>query len=176
MLVVNLLGGPGCGKSTLAAHVFAELKWDDINCELVTEAAKDAAWEGHLRLFEYGQLLFFGEQYRRLRRLDGQVDVVVTDSPLILELVYANNDSIPSFLKTILEAHNSFDNLNFLVRRVKEYIKVGRNNEDSEARQLDSLIEDMLQENRMRYKSLPGVRASVPYIVLKVKERLGTGR
>lgn len=33
-----------------------------------------------------------------------------------------------------------------------------------------------LQENRLRYKSLPGVRASVPYIVLKVKERMGIKR
>ncbi len=44
-LVVNLLGGPGSGKSTTAADVFARLKWQDINCELVTEFAKDLVWE-----------------------------------------------------------------------------------------------------------------------------------
>ena len=26
-LIVNMIAGPGAGKSTMAAHVFAELKW-----------------------------------------------------------------------------------------------------------------------------------------------------
>ena len=41
MLVVNLTGAPGAGKSTGAAYVFSQLKMRGINCELVTEYAKD---------------------------------------------------------------------------------------------------------------------------------------
>lgn len=33
-------------------------------------------------------------------------------------------------------------------------------------------IEEILQEQHLRYKSLPGVRASVPYIVKRILERL----
>lgn len=40
-LVVNLLGGPGCGKSTGAAYIFSQLKMRNIDAELVTEFAKD---------------------------------------------------------------------------------------------------------------------------------------
>lgn len=40
-IVVNLFGAPGAGKSTGAAHIFAELKMCGINTELVTEFAKD---------------------------------------------------------------------------------------------------------------------------------------
>lgn len=40
-LVVNLFGGPGSGKSTGAAYVFARLKMLGYNAELVTEFAKD---------------------------------------------------------------------------------------------------------------------------------------
>lgn len=175
MLVVNFLGGPGAGKSTLAAHVFAELKWDNINCELVTEFAKEAAWENHLALYEH-QMYLFGTQYRWLKRLEGQVDVAVTDAPLLLQMIYAGESPPKSFKKVVLEAHNQFDNINFLVRRSKPYVKVGRHNDEDQARQLDSLMEDVLQEHRLRYKSFPGMRASVPYAIMRIKERLGIKR
>lgn len=173
MLVLNLIGGPGAGKSTLAAHVFAEMKWEGVNCELVTEAAKDWAWEGHGRMLDYGQVHLLGEQYRRLKRLEGQVDLAVTDSPLLLSYVYAGD---PLVKRLALGMHREFDSANFLVRRVKEYRKEGRFQEEPRARELDGLIEDALQGNKIRYKSLPGVRASVLYIVGKAKERMGVGR
>jgi adenylate kinase family enzyme len=40
--VINLFGGPGCGKSTLAARIFSILKLKDISCELINEYAKIA--------------------------------------------------------------------------------------------------------------------------------------
>lgn len=48
MIVVNLYGGPGVGKSTGAAYVFARLKEAGVVAELVTEFAKDLTW-GHSR-------------------------------------------------------------------------------------------------------------------------------
>lgn len=44
-IVVNLFAGPGAGKSTGAAYIFAMLKMHGIDCELVTEFAKDKTWE-----------------------------------------------------------------------------------------------------------------------------------
>ena len=48
-LVINLFGGPGCGKSTIAALLFGKLKQNGINCEMALEYAKDKVWEesGH---------------------------------------------------------------------------------------------------------------------------------
>ena len=43
-LVVNLYGAPGSGKSTGAAYIFAKLKMLGVNCELITEFAKDKVW------------------------------------------------------------------------------------------------------------------------------------
>jgi adenylate kinase family enzyme len=37
MLVVNLWGGPGSGKSTGACYIFAQLKLLGVNCEYVSE-------------------------------------------------------------------------------------------------------------------------------------------
>lgn len=41
MLVVNVFGVPGAGKSTGAAYIFSKLKMNGINAELITEFAKD---------------------------------------------------------------------------------------------------------------------------------------
>jgi adenylate kinase family enzyme len=44
-LFVNLFGSPGTGKSTMAASIFAELKWRGVDCEIVTEYAKELTWK-----------------------------------------------------------------------------------------------------------------------------------
>lgn len=41
LLLVNLYGSPGAGKSTGAAYIFAKLKMLGINAELITEYAKN---------------------------------------------------------------------------------------------------------------------------------------
>ena len=44
-LVINLFGGPGCGKSTTMARIFADLKIQGYNAEMVSEFAKDLVYE-----------------------------------------------------------------------------------------------------------------------------------
>lgn len=39
--VINLIGGPGSGKSTTAAGLFFRMKSMGVRCELVTEYAKE---------------------------------------------------------------------------------------------------------------------------------------
>lgn len=51
MLVVNLFGTPGAGKSTGVAYIFSNLKMRGINAELVTEFAKDMVWEDNKEVF-----------------------------------------------------------------------------------------------------------------------------
>ena len=92
MLVVNLFGAPSAGKSTGAAYVFSQLKLRNINAELVTEYAKDKVWEESVEVFK-NQAYIFGKQYFRISRVDGKVDVVVTDSPILLSAYY-NNDEL----------------------------------------------------------------------------------
>ena len=40
-LVVNLFGGPGTGKSTMMAGIFAKLKSLGYDCEMCVEFAKE---------------------------------------------------------------------------------------------------------------------------------------
>ena len=47
-LIINLIGGPGSGKSTTAAGLFYKLKQMGIDCEMALEFAKDNVWEESL--------------------------------------------------------------------------------------------------------------------------------
>ena len=90
-LVVNLLGGPGVGKSTLTAAIFAKLKDAGVDCEMASEFAKELVWEQRNETFK-DELYIFAKQAHRLFRLNGKVDVVITDRPLILTCFYAQAD------------------------------------------------------------------------------------
>jgi len=69
-IVCNLVGSPGSGKSTLAAFVFAKLKMIGVNCELVTEFAKDKVWEKNNEALS-NQIYIFAKQYYRMSRCTG---------------------------------------------------------------------------------------------------------
>lgn len=89
MKVINLYGGPGSGKSTVAAGLFYLFRMDNrFNCELVTEFAKEVVFE-NARQNLADQVYLLGNQYHRLWRLQkAGVELVITDSPLDLANVY----------------------------------------------------------------------------------------
>ena len=115
-IVVNLFGGPGCGKSTIAAGIFYKLKCHGIyDCELVTEVAKDIIWSGSDHQLA-NQSYVFGEQYFRMWRLLGKVDIIVTDSPILLSINYDVYGS-ENLAKLIVEKFNTFNNINYFIPR-----------------------------------------------------------
>lgn len=143
MKVINLFGGPGCGKSTLAASLFHRMKTKGINCELVTEFAKDLTWEGSpARLC---QPYVFGVQYLRLERLIGKVDYAITDSPLLLANYYGRH--LPSdFRACVRTLFDEFDNFNCLLSwpSHRKYNPIGRNQTEAEAALIHGEIWEML--------------------------------
>lgn len=160
MKVINLYGGPGTGKSTTAAGLFNLMKLEGMNVELVTEFAKDITWEGHLNILE-DQLYILAHQNRRLHRLRDKVDYIITDSPIIMGLVY--NRVIDSFKKYVFDLFNSYDNCNYWLLRTKPYSTVGRNQTEEEARKKDYEIRDLLCN--VYFKSIKGDRFA-PAIIL----------
>lgn len=154
MKVINIFGGPGSGKSTTAAGLFYNMKLAGKNVELVTEFAKDLVWDGRLSSLLDSQEYIFAEQNHRLHRLRGKVDYVITDSPLLLSLVYATaNDTagqlqrweaLDAFRVFVREVVRTYDNINFLLTRPNTYQQVGRAHTLEQANEVDQKILDCL--------------------------------
>ena len=86
-LIVNLFARPGGGKTTCAWDIASKLKQRGIEAEYVSEYAKELVWDGKTEMLDgslKNQKKLYDEQNRRVQRLLGKVDVVVTDSPAIL--------------------------------------------------------------------------------------------
>lgn len=140
-LVVNLFAGPGAGKSTGAAFLFAFLKLFKVNVELVTEFAKELAWEGDKEFMSRNQLYITGQQVRRMNRLVGKVDVIITDSPIEMAAFYTEEPTLKQLCK---EEGAKFSNrLDFFIERTKEYNPSGRNQTFEEAKEIDRRIREL---------------------------------
>jgi hypothetical protein len=139
-----MLAGPGAGKSTVAAGLFAELKLRNVNVELVTEYAKDRVWEEAYRTLD-NQIYMFAKQHHRIWRILGKVDVVVTDSPMLLSLHYGKDVS-PTFRTLVLEEHNKTNSLNVCLGRKKPYQPIGRVQTEDEAKHIDWAIVSVLKQ------------------------------
>lgn len=173
-LVVNLFGGPGSGKSTGAAYVFARLKMLGYNAELVTEFAKDKTWEKNETALA-AQDYITAKQHYRLRRCAGQVDVVITDSPLLLGLVYLNkNDPCygEAYKQYTLNIWNTYNNLNYFLARVKEYNPAGRNQTEAEADGVAEFILKTLNQNGIEFQYTTGDMVGYDRIVEDVIDQL----
>jgi dephospho-CoA kinase len=69
MNVINFFGGPSCGKSTIAAYVFSQLKIKNYSCEYVNEYAKDCVYEGRSTVLLNDQLYVLAKQNHKLKML-----------------------------------------------------------------------------------------------------------
>lgn len=144
--VVNLYGGPGSGKSTSAARLFALLKQSGITTELVQEYVKSWAWENR-KPVTYDQFYFFGKQSRKEYSLFGKVDVLVTDSPLALCAYYAKVFGTPE-TADLFEAmvkhyfvmckESGVTHSHYFLNRTKAYDPKGRFQTEEEARKMDA--------------------------------------
>jgi len=157
--VVNLYGGPGTGKSTTAAHLFAVLKQRGINCEMAREYAKEKVWDGSSHVLE-DQLYVFAKQARRVRQLDGKVDFIITDAPLLLSLIYYQGDSA-FFWHFVKEEYNRFDNVDIFLRRVKAYETAGRLQTEEEAKELDEKIQRLADQVERPWSMVADERSAV---------------
>lgn len=178
MLVINLFGAPGAGKSTGAAYIFSQLKIKGINTELVTEFAKDMTWEKNKKALT-NQIYMLGNQLQRIYMCQDEVDVIVTDSPLLLNILYNNNPILDkNFENLVVNIFKSYNNLNYFVQRVKEYNPIGRNETREEADKIATRLTNLLNKENIPFKYIEGQLEKYQEVVddvlevLNVQERL----
>jgi deoxyadenosine/deoxycytidine kinase len=156
------LVGPGIGKSTFAAGLYAEMKQQNINVELVTEFAKDCVYEKQFELLKNDQLFLLAQQNRRLQRIEQSnenVQFVITDSPLLLGKIFANKNNytrnFTSFQNLVVDLFESYDNINLVLdRSLISYQSEGRVESYSESLEIDKLILKELNFWKMNYTTI----------------------
>src|SRR5215217_567628 len=147
-IVANFYGGPGTGKSTMAALVFANLKDLGVNAELVTEYAKDQTWQESFNVLS-NQIYVFAKQQHRLWRLKGKVDIILTDAPLLNSIVYCPSDG-HALEELVKDEYNRFHNVDIFLNRVKAYNPSGRSQTEEQARVLDNKTKSVLYDVRRK--------------------------
>lgn len=172
MILVNLFGAPGAGKSTGAAYIFSQLKMRGVNAELVTEFAKDKVWEESKAVFN-NQAYIFGKQYFRISRCADKVDVIITDSPLLLSVIY-NNDPVlgEEFNVIVRKVMDSYNCKNYYLARVKKYNPVGRFQTEEESDKIADKVLEMLRQENIPYSLAPGDLDGYEMIVDDIMEML----
>ncbi len=155
--VINCFGGPGVGKSTTATGVFSNLKQQGVSCEYVSEVAKEIVWAGDIDLLKNQEELF-ARQFRRQWVLMGQVDYIITDSPLFLNCIYYEHwaGGIDTVYRKFtydyfFQTAKLFPSLNWFIKRAKPYDPNGRVQTEDEAKALDQHILDLFFKYNINY-------------------------
>jgi hypothetical protein len=146
---INFLAGPGSGKSTAASRLFGELKSKGYDVEQVSEYIKKWAYEGK-KPQSFDQLYAFSKQLRNEETLLRCVPLIITDSPLIVNIAYTRYYGC-SYHKELLALVNYFEeeyhSLNLFIDRTVSYVEKGRYQNLEQAMELDKLLWDVATDN-----------------------------
>ena len=148
-VVVHMFAGPGAGKTTCAWEIASKLKKLGYVTEYVSEYAKELVWDGKEHLLEgtvEKQRAVYNEQKRRIDRLIGKVDFVVTDSPPILSKVYLKERDA-QFEQEMVDDFHQYHNFCIFVERGAYYEKEGRLQTEEQSKELDLEIKALLKDN-----------------------------
>lgn len=155
MLNINLFGGPGLGKSTIASGLFYNMKIQNYKVEFIPEYAKELTYANdYTKLSD--QLHILGEQHHRMFRLKDKVDYIIHDSPFIMGLVYLQDDTpLPKeiYEEFVITMFKNYNNLNVFLKRNlnNEYQEYGRSQSLDEAIEKDIQIKELLDRFGVKY-------------------------
>jgi hypothetical protein len=156
-VIVTLYGGPGTGKSTVAAALFAMFKRGDHNAELVREYIKNWVWEGR-EVKPGDQIYIASKQSKHERICFNDVDVIITDSPIWLSEFYEQKyDNTYPVCEHIVNKHvqlatlAGFEICHIFLHRAKKYNPAGRFQTEAEAKEIDTEILDFIKHKELSF-------------------------
>lgn len=133
------------------------MKIRDMEVELVTEYAKKLVWQKRHNTLQ-DQMYVTAKQNHRMNILREQVNWCITDSPILLGLHYSPLYYPRTFPDFILDIFNSYNNINFFLKRTKKYNPNGRNQTEDEAKEADANIRTLLDTYKIPYSVIQGDR------------------
>lgn len=157
---VNLFAGPGAGKSTLAAWIFAQLKMDNVNAEHVQEYVKGWTFLGQPPQ-SFDQMYILGKQMHRedIILRSGGASCIVTESPLFLGTCYAMHFKTPGWphlVAMVDEFEKAYPSLNiFIDRKNLKYKALGRFQKYDSALEMDNFIKSSLKKRKLEFHCVP---------------------
>jgi len=191
MIRIALLGAPGCGKSTLAAYVFAMLKDEGLDGDLVQEYIREHI-NKHKKVPSITfQSIVYERQLEKEKILPKNLDFFVTDSPHILSYVYAamyidynDIDQVELladlYFKFLKESRTAYDLVYVLEHNHKPNMADGvRYQSKQEMKILKKGISHFLDMHKVNYKVLNGelsTKDRAKKIVKDVKKMLKSNK
>jgi nicotinamide riboside kinase len=179
MLVINLLGEPGVGKSVTAAGLFYELSINGFRSEIIPEVAKGYAWEtpkdaqGRALMHPIftQQIFLLGEQNRMLERVKGKRDIAIMECPLVLTAIYQPENYFKSFEPLVLEQFNSYNNFNILLERNHDFDNDGRVHTEEESKEVRNKLKNFLDKHNIAYTTYLTHRGINKELVKKIRDQ-----
>lgn len=156
MARINFFAAPCSGKSTLAAKIYAQMKIDGFNIELVREYIKNWAYQNRVPK-SYDQVYIFSKQLQSEDVLfQNSVEHLVTDSPLFLSVFYAKINNFPCW-KSLLEIAQEFEkeqpSINILLLRKHNFQNQGRFHNESESDKIQEQMKEFLLETNTPFRA-----------------------
>ena len=134
-LVVNFYGGHGEGRADAASSLCSTLKMYGINAEFVTSDREvlSLATDSYV----------FGEQYSKIKDALDNADVVITDEPVLLSVIYSRTRIEDAFVTLALRVNENYNSLNY-------YLLC----DDVEMSEKDDVVK-FLEEHNIKYTAIP---------------------
>lgn len=169
--VINFCGGPGVGKTLMAALTFGKMKLLGKKVEYVQEYAKKLVWSNDMLKFR-DQYYVSIKQFELLKSVVEHVDYIVMDGSLFLGLYYNryyihSTSNVEKTEGIILDCYNQFDNINIYIERNKkiEYETIGRVQNYEEAVAVDVGLLNILSEYNISYKTFKSSEDEINNII-----------
>ena len=105
------------------------------------------------------QIYILAKQQFQQFSLNNTVEIAVTDSPILLSPIYDPTQC--KFLRGLaIKEYNKYNNLMYFIERDPEakYEQEGRYQDLEGAKKVDKKVKDFLNKNKIKYKTLVGIR------------------
>lgn len=176
--VINLYGGPGTGKTTLASRLFSDLNMSKPfgQVALVQEYAFMLICQGRESELAHQPSVTEG-QINLMRPFAGNIDMIITDSPLELGLIYASpeylsetGDKIYSFIESA-----QIENINIFIEKApdneEKFDLRGRIHNFEESIAIDKNIKDFFETKSIPYVTVQN--GNIEDVIQKIVETIG---